>query len=204
MTIDGNQEYTSQLIKRPKRYSPIFVYSAKIEEEGKNNGEATISNLVVVPNAQGFIDDVTDVDIGGGGSSSSNNDGNGDDNEITVYGPKGNPSKFNLFCILPTLVFVAIYIKQNLLLKTVKHWGPSFEIRFRIKVRSFDGQVLHLCTGKETLDGVPTVEAINERIEVTTIVGSKKERFVTRTLEIRVWYYIVISQKQSKTNSDRV
>ena len=123
---------------------------------------------------------------------------------ITVYGPKGNPSKFNLFFVLPTLVFIAIYIKQNLLLKTVEHWGPSFEIRFRIKVQRFDGQVLPLCTGKETLDGVPTVEAINQRIEVTTIVGSKKERFVTKTLETRVWYYIVISQKQSRKNSDKV
>ena len=89
-------------------------------------------------------------------------------------------------------------------MKTVEHWGPSFEIRFRIKVKTFDGQVLHLCTGKETADGVPTVEAINQRIEVVTIVGSEKKRFVTRRLETKVWYYIEIFQKQSKINSDKV
>ena len=89
-------------------------------------------------------------------------------------------------------------------MKTVEHWGPSFEIRFRIKVKSFDGQVLHLCTGRETVDGVPTVEAINDRLEVTTIVGSKKEKFFTRRLETKVWYYVEIFQKQSKINPKKV
>ena len=89
-------------------------------------------------------------------------------------------------------------------MKTVENWGPSFEIRFRIKVKSFDGQVLHLCTGRETVDGVPTVEAINNRIEVTTVVGSKKEKFFTRRLETKVWYYVEIFQKQSKINPKKV
>ena len=89
-------------------------------------------------------------------------------------------------------------------MKTVEHWGPSFEIRFRIKVKSFDGQVLHLCTGRETVDGVPTVEAINDRLEVTTIVGSKKEKFFTRKLQTRVWYFVEIFQKQSNINPNKV
>ena len=95
VNIDGHQERISKPFIGPKRYSPIFVYAAKIEEEGKNNGKATISNLEVVPNAKGFIDGGTS-DIDGGGSS-SNNDGDNSVNEITVYDPKGNPSKFNLF-----------------------------------------------------------------------------------------------------------
>ena len=89
-------------------------------------------------------------------------------------------------------------------MKTVENWGPSFEIRFRIKVKTFDGQVLHLCTGRETVDGVPTVEAINHRLVVTTIVGSKKEKFFTRRLETRVWYHVEILQKQSKKNPNKV
>ena len=76
-SIDDNQESLSKLFNKPKRYSPIFVYSAKIEEEGKNYGKATISNLVVIPEATGFIDD-------------SNSGGN----EIIVQGPNSNPSKF--------------------------------------------------------------------------------------------------------------
>ena len=111
-------------------------------------------------------------------------------------------------CFLSNLpnfsMFLAIYIKQKHLLKKVKYWGPSFEIRFRIKIKSFDGQVLHLCTGRETLDGVPTVEAINQRLEVTTIIGSKKEKFFTRKLEAGVWYNIEITQKKLKINSDKV
>ena len=135
-----------------------------------------------------------------------NSDGNGGGNnvkKIMVQSPQG-PSKFNLFLILLTILLLAFSVTHKLFLTTVKHWGPSFEIRFRLKVKSFDGQVLHFCTGKETADGVPTVEAINQRIEVITIVGSKKERFVTRRLESRVWYYIEIFQKQSKINSDKV
>ena len=86
----------------------------------------------------------------------------------------------------------------------MENWGPSFEIKFRIKVHSFDGQVLYLSTGKDSLDGVPSVEAINQRIEVTTIVGLKKEKFVTRRLKTKTWYYIEIFQKKSKTNPDQV
>ena len=111
-------------------------------------------------------------------------------------------------CFLSNLpnfsMFLAIYIKQKHLLKKVKYWGPSFEIRFRIKIKSFDGQVLHLCTGRETLDGVPTVEAINQRLEATTIIGSKKAKFFTRKLEAGVWYNIEITQKKLKINSDKV
>ena len=112
----------------------------------------------------------------------------------------------NLFLTFNTKLYyiLAIYIKQKHLIKILKFWGPSFEIRFRIKVKSFDGQVLHLCTGRETVDGVPTVEAINDRIEVTTIVGLKKEKFYTRRLETRVWYDIEIFQKKSKINPDKV
>ena len=112
----------------------------------------------------------------------------------------------NLFLTFNTKLYyiLAIYIKQKHLIKILKFWGPSFEIRFRIKVKSFDGQVLHLCTGRETVDGVPTVEAINDRLVVTTIVGSKKEKFFTKRLETRVWYYVEILQKQSKKNPNKV
>ena len=80
VNIDDNQESLSKLFKKPKRYSPLFVYSAKIEEEGKNYGKATISNLVVIPEATGFIDD-----------------SNSGVNEIIVRGPNNNPSKFIVF-----------------------------------------------------------------------------------------------------------
>ena len=43
-------------MKKPKRFSPIYVYAAKIEKKGQDFGKATISNLVLVPNAIGFID----------------------------------------------------------------------------------------------------------------------------------------------------
>ena len=48
------------------------------------------------------------------------------------------------------------------------------------------------------------MEAINQRLEVTTIIGSKKEKFFTRKLEAGVWYNIEITQKKLKINSDKV
>ena len=54
-----------------------MVFSAKLKEEENNYGKATISNLVVIPQATGFIDD----------SKSGVN-------EIIVQGPNNNPSKF--------------------------------------------------------------------------------------------------------------
>ena len=86
----------------------------------------------------------------------------------------------------------------------MEHWGPSFEIRFRIKVQSFDGQVLLLSTNRDTVDGVPMVEAINQRMEVTTSFGLKKETFETRKLETGIWYHVEIHQKKSKINPDKV
>ena len=80
VNIDDNQESLSEPFKNPKRYSPLFIYSAKIKDEEKNFGKATISNLVVIPQATGFIDD----------SKSGVN-------EIIVHGPNDNPSKFILF-----------------------------------------------------------------------------------------------------------
>lgn len=98
VNVDDKQESLSKLFKKPKKYSPIFVYSAKIEEEGKNYGKATISNLEVIPDATGFIDDESINGIGGGGSSSSSVDGGSTGgNEITVQGPQGNPSMCNCF-----------------------------------------------------------------------------------------------------------
>ena len=54
------------------------------------------------------------------------------------------------------------------------------------------------------MDGVPTVEAINNRLEVTTIIGSKKEKFISRKLEAGIWYNIEITQKKFEINSDKV
>lgn len=54
------------------------------------------------------------------------------------------------------------------------------------------------------MDGVPTVEAINNRLEVTTIVGSRKDKFFTRRLDTNVWYYVEIFQKQSKIDNEKV
>ena len=87
---------------------------------------------------------------------------------------------------------------------TIKSWGPSYEIRFKIKVDKFDGQVLHLGTGRRDEDGIPTVEAINKRLEVTTIINGEAMKYVTHKIKSDIWYNVLIQQKKSKQNPDKV
>ena len=57
--INGFQEAISSLLDKPAEYKPIYVYAANVEHavNGKHYGKATISDLVLVPNAKGFIFD---------------------------------------------------------------------------------------------------------------------------------------------------
>lgn len=57
--INGVQEAISSLLEKPADYKPIYVYAANVEHavNGKDYGKATISDLVLVPNAKGFIFD---------------------------------------------------------------------------------------------------------------------------------------------------
>ena len=87
---------------------------------------------------------------------------------------------------------------------SLEFWGPSYEIKFRIKVKSFQGQVLHFCTGKKSEDGVPTIEAINHRLEVSTIISGKSMRFNTKLLKLNRWYLVSIKQLKSKRNPEKV
>ena len=53
---------------RPDEYSPIYVYASKIEHDGEDYGKASIKDLVLVPNAKGYIladdQDIVDPNIG--------------------------------------------------------------------------------------------------------------------------------------------
>ena len=57
--INRAQEAISRPLEKPDEYSPIYVYAANIEHNGngKDYGKASISDLILVPNAKGFISD---------------------------------------------------------------------------------------------------------------------------------------------------
>ena len=57
--INGVREAISSLLEKPADYKQIYVYAANVEHavNGKDYGKATISDLVLVPNAKGFIFD---------------------------------------------------------------------------------------------------------------------------------------------------
>ena len=87
-------------------------------------------------------------------------------------------------------------------IKEIPTWGPSYEISFELKVNKFDGQIIHLTRGRNPGDGIPTVFAANNRLEVyTDINGEDDKKFVSRKIKARKWYYVVISQKPSTKSS---
>ena len=91
--VDGVQEKISRPLRKPQEYSPVYVFTTKLKHNGDLYGKATISDLVLVPNAKGYIvdedDGIVDKNIGGG-----NNDVN-IGKEIVVLGPQGSPSKLD-------------------------------------------------------------------------------------------------------------
>ena len=192
--INGVQEAISGPIRKPNEYSPIYVYASKIEHDGEDYGKASISDLVLFQNAKGYILDedsgIVDKNI-----------------SISISGSgvtKGTTVIFNNFDG-KHIAILDITVKRYQLLKpTLKSWGPSYEINFNIKVRSFNGQVLHFCTLNKEEDGVPTIEAINHRIEVTTIINGRPMRLVTEQLKLNRWYHTSIKQLRSRRNPDKV
>ena len=72
--INEAQEAISRPLEKPDAYSPIYVYAAKIEHSGESYGKASITDLVLVPNAKGFIiEESTEVDINTAFLVTSNN-----------------------------------------------------------------------------------------------------------------------------------
>ena len=180
--IDGVQEAISKPLMEPDQYSPIYIYTAKIEKEGKDYGKATISNLVLDPEAKGYIlnEDEKDSKIG-----------------ITIFGIGGTKGRYDEAISYLFTLYVEIMVeKYNLMKPILESWGPSYEIRFKIRVKRFEGQVLHLCTGRRAEDGVPTVEAINQRLEVTTIIDARPMKFITKKIKQDIWYEVLIKQKK--------
>ena len=62
--INGAQEAISRPLEKPDEYSPIYVYAANVEhnENGKDYGKASISDLILVPKAKGFIfDEISEI-----------------------------------------------------------------------------------------------------------------------------------------------
>ena len=86
-------------------------------------------------------------------------------------------------------------------IKEIPTWGPSYEISFELKVNKFDGQIIYLTNEQNPGDGVPTVVAADNRLEIyTDINGVDDKKFITREIKARKWYYVVISQKPSAKN----
>ena len=87
------------------------------------------------------------------------------------------------------------------IIQELPKWGPSYEISFELKVNKFDGQIIHLTNEQNPGDGVPTVVAADNRLEIyTDINGVDDKKFITREIKARKWYYVVISQKPSAKN----
>ena len=128
--------------------------------------------------------------------------------EVIVYAAKENPADALIrntdFIQNPSGNIDVEEIKpgQEDVIQELPKWGPSYEISFELKVNKFDGQIIHLTRGRNPGDGIPTVFAANDRLEVyTDINGEDDKKFVSRKIKARKWYYVVISQKPSTKSS---
>ena len=128
--------------------------------------------------------------------------------EVIVYAAKENPADALIrntdFIQNPSGNIDVEEIKpgQENVIEELPEWGPSYEISFELKVNKFDGQIIHLTRGRNPGDGIPTVFAANDRLEVyTDINGEDDKKFVSRKIKARKWYYVVISQKPSTKSS---
>ena len=100
-----------------------------------------------------------------------------------------------------TITVEEIKPDKDKIIQELPKWGPSYEISFELKVNKFDGQIIHLTRGRDPGDGIPTINAANDRLEVyTDINGEDNKKFVSRKIKARKWYYVVISQKPSAKN----
>ena len=74
--INRAQEAISRPLEKPDEYSPIYVYAANIEHNanGRDYGKASISDLILVPNAKGFIfDEMSEIIDPSNGLAVTNN-----------------------------------------------------------------------------------------------------------------------------------
>ena len=83
---------------------------------------------------------------------------------------------------------------------TLKEWGPSYLIEFKVRISQFSGQVIYFGTagGK----GVPSVVSSRDgKLEITSIIHGKEVSASTEKLKRNIEYTITISQKPSSKNS---
>ena len=84
------------------------------------------------------------------------------------------------------------------LIQEIQHFGPSFQIEFKVLIRKFDGLVLNILDGSNKL--VLSVTAKKNMLIVAFLEKSKINYYTIKNLKRNTWYHLTIAQKQSGEN----
>ena len=89
-------------------------------------------------------------------------------------------------------------IYDDNLIQEIQHFGPSFQIEFKVLIRKFDGLVLNILDGSNKI--VLSVTAEENKLIVAFLKESKINNFTIENLRRNTWYHLTIAQKQSGEN----
>ena len=84
------------------------------------------------------------------------------------------------------------------LIQEIQHFGPSFQIDFKVLIRKFDGLVLNILNGSNKI--VLSVTAKKNKLIVAFLEETKIKYYTIENLRRNTWYHLTIAQKQSGEN----
>lgn len=87
---------------------------------------------------------------------------------------------------------------KNNFVNQLDQLGPSFEIKFDIKIRQFRGQVLQLTFGDDREIPILAIKALHQRLEFFIKISHQFVKFPSRRLRKNFWHNVVISFKFTK------
>ena len=94
----------------------------------------------------------------------------------------------------------SIYVGKDKLVEELDELGPSFEIKFGVKIKRFSGQVLQLTSGGLRESPILAVKALHGRLNFYVKISGEFVKFSSRRLRKYMWHEVVMSYKFTKRN----
>ena len=84
------------------------------------------------------------------------------------------------------------------LIEEIQHFGPSFQVEFKILMRQFNGLVFNILDGSNK--AILSVTAKKNMLIIAFLEKSKMKYYTIKDLKRNTWYQLTIAQKQSGEN----
>ena len=84
------------------------------------------------------------------------------------------------------------------LIRKIQHFGPSFQVEFKVFIRKFDGLVFNILDGNDEV--VLSVTAEKNKLIVAFLEDLNINYYRIEHLKRNIWYHLTLAQKQSGEN----